>query len=337
MKREKNITMAHGNGGVYTHRLITELFRPAFGEEESDFSDGAILKPDHRSPVISTDSFVVSPIFFPGGDLGSLAVYGTVNDIAVSGGDPLYLSAGFIIEEGFLVDDLIRISRSMAEAARVSGVRIVTGDTKVVERGACDGIFINTTGFGYLREDSPAGLNSMKPGDKIILSGYVGDHGMALYAIREGMDFHTDLESDCGSVSEIARVIQKTAKGSLRIMRDPTRGGLATTLNEFFEDSKFSGEIYENRIPIRDAVKGLCELLGFDPLHVANEGKLVAIVDSNVAEDVIQKIRKVPGSENASIIGDVTDRMPGRVILKTAIGGERILDMLAGDMLPRIC
>lgn len=331
------ITMAHGNGGSQTHRLIRSLFLNYFGSSDSgdSGSDGARIETGSIS-VFSTDSHVVRPLFFPGGDIGKLAVNGTVNDLAVSGADPLYLSAGFIIEEGFSYNDLERVVASMAEAAKQAGVRIVTGDTKVVEKGAADGLYINTAGVGRLRDDAPEGIKTIQKGDRVIVSGSVGDHGMALFAAREGMDFKSDLQSDCAPVVEGVRKVLETGAG-VRVMRDPTRGGLATTLNEFVESLPLGIELDETAIPIKDQVKGIAALTGFDPLQTACEGRFVLVVAESAGERVLSALRGVPGCEGAALIGNLTDRYPGQVIGKTEFGGERIIDMLTGEMLPRIC
>lgn len=338
MNRDDKITLAHGNGGSLSHRLIRDVFKSEFQSpgNSQDYSDGATLPVVNGRIVMSTDSFVVSPIFFPGGDLGSLAVNGTVNDLAVCGARPLYLSVGFIIEEGFALSDLKKIARSMAAEAKKAGVSIVTGDTKVVERGACDGIYVNTAGIGELRDDAPSGVDFIKDGDAVIVSGSMGDHGMSLYALREGIGLRSSLESDCASVYPLVDLLLSNAI-SVRIMRDPTRGGLATTLNEFVSGSSLGIILDEESIPVKNEVKGLCELLGFDPLHVANEGKLVVIVDSDHKEKAVQLIRSHEVGSDAAVIGEISSRYPGRVSLVTEVGGERIVDMLMGDMLPRIC
>lgn len=333
----ETITIAHGNGGRLTQNLVESLFLPHFDSPElNELSDGARIRLEGNHHILTTDSHVVRPLFFPGGDIGSLAVNGTVNDLAVSGARPLYLSAGFIIEEGFPGEDLRRIVASMAAAARQAGVRIVTGDTKVVERGAADGLYINTAGVGELRDDAPAGMGSVEEGYAVLLSGTIGDHGMAIYSIREGMDFKSDLVSDSAAITPLADLALRASR-RIAVMRDPTRGGLATTLNEFTSGRDFTIEIDEDAIPVRRQVRGLCEILGFDPLHVANEGKLVLLVHPDDAKQVLSAMRTHPLGAEAAIIGRVTKRMAGRVVLKTTIGGERLLDMLTGDMLPRIC
>ncbi len=332
-----HITLAHGNGGLYTHSLVEHLFRAHFQPDQTgDLADSAVLALEGGAPVFTTDSHVVQPLFFPGGDMGSLAVNGTVNDLAVCGARPLYLSAAFIIEEGFPGADLERIVVSMARAAREAGVRIVTGDTKVVERGSVDGLFINTAGVGVLRSDAPKGIASLEEGYEVLVTGSLGDHGMALYAVREGMEFETDLQSDCASVASLCDMALSSG-ARIALMRDPTRGGLATTLNEFVRGTPFTLEIREEEIPVKEQVRGLCEILGFDPLHVANEGRAVLLVHPGDAASLVERLRTHPLGRESRSIGRVSKRMPGRVLLKTTVGGERILDMLSGDMLPRIC
>lgn len=347
MKHDR-ITLAHGNGGEVSHRFIQKNFLEVFEKHgvlypSGDSSSDAVLIHEAVSGlVLSTDSFVIHPLFFPGGDIGSLSVHGTVNDITVRGATPLYLTLGMIIEEGFPFSELNRIVESMALAAKKVGVQMVAGDTKVVEKGSADGLFINTAGVGALKENAPSGLDHVIPGDQVLVSGSVGDHGMALYALREGMEFQSSLKSDSawiGDLVEIALEEGENEDGSsdVRIMRDPTRGGLATTLNEFSRGRSWGLQVQEEMIPVKDSVRGMCELLGFDPLHVANEGKVVLIATKQSAQRILERWSRHPSGKDASIIGEVTDRMPGRVILETEIGGERILDMLTGDMLPRIC
>ena len=335
---KKTITLAHGNGGKLTHDLIGKVFVQAFSNPElDDLADSAKLSLPSGEIVFTTDSHVVSPMFFPGGDIGKLAVCGTVNDLAVMGATPLYLSCGFILEEGIEVEKLERVVQSMAKAARDAGVKIVTGDTKVVEKGAVDGLFVNTSGIGVLLPDSPKGPSSIKPGDAVIISGFLGDHGIAIYAGREGISLQTDLQSDCAAVTPLVMAALEAAQGEMRVMRDPTRGGLATTLNEFVSGRGLGIEIFENSLPVREEVRGVCELLGFDPLYVANEGKLVLVVSADRADTVLAALRKHRLGSDAAVIGKVTERAPGKVFLRTVIGGERVLDMLVGDMLPRIC
>jgi len=328
------ITMDHGSGGGATAKLIEELLIPAFHNDQlAALGDGAVL--DLNGPLVfSTDSFVIDPIFFPGGDIGKLAVCGTVNDVAMCGGTPKYLSLSFILEEGFPLDDLQKIVTSIAETAKNCGVSIVTGDTKVVEKGRGDGIYINTSGIGTLTYPglSPANLN---PGDKVILSGTMGDHGTAVMLSRSGLLDGGDLRSDCQPLVKLAAAALNV--GGVKVLRDPTRGGVATTLNEFVDGTSLSIELDENALPVNPAVRSACEMLGLDPLYCANEGKMLAVVASEQAEAVLAALRNTPGGENAAIIGTVTDRYPGKLVLNTCLGGGRVLTRLTGAQLPRIC
>ena len=328
------ITMDHGSGGGATAKLIEELLIPAFRNDQlAALGDGAVL--DLTGPLVfSTDSFVIAPIFFPGGDIGKLAVCGTVNDVAMCGGTPKYLSLSFILEEGFPLDDLRKIVTSIAETAKSCGVSIVTGDTKVVEKGRGDGIYINTSGIGALTYPglSPANLN---PGDKVILSGTMGDHGTAVMLSRSGLLDGGDLRSDCQPLVKLAAAALNV--GGVKVLRDPTRGGVATTLNEFVDGTSLSIELDENALPVNPAVRSACEMLGLDPLYCANEGKMLAVVASEQAEAVLAALRNAPGGENAAIIGTVTDRYPGKLVLNTCLGGGRVLTRLTGAQLPRIC
>ena len=328
------ITMDHGSGGGATAKLIDELLIPAFRNEQlSALGDGAVL--ELSGPLVfSTDSFVVDPIFFPGGDIGKLAVCGTVNDLAMCGGTPKYLSLSFILEEGFPIDALKKIIASIEETAAFCGVSIVTGDTKVVEKGRGDGIYINTSGIGTLTHPglSPANL---KPGDKVILSGTMGDHGTAVMLARSGLLDGGDLRSDCRPLHKLAEAV--LSAGGVRVLRDPTRGGVATTLNEFVDGTSLSIELEEDALPVHPAVRSACEMLGLDPLYCANEGKLLAVVSPERAEAALAALRAVPGGEDAAVIGTVTDRYPGKLVLNTCLGGGRVLARLTGAQLPRIC
>ena len=286
--------------------------------------------------AITTDSFVVKPLFFPGGDIGSLAVHGTVNDLAMGGAQPLFLSAAFILEEGLSMDVLRRVVESLHKAADSAGVQVVTGDTKVVEKGSGDGLFINTTGIGLVPDGLEMSADRARPGDKVLLSGSIGDHGIAILAQREGLEFESAIQSDSAALHTLVAEMLKVT-GDIRCMRDPTRGGLSSTLNEIAAQSRVGIELIERAIPIRDEVKGACELLGLDPLYVANEGKLVAIVEPSVAETVLAAMRRHPLGKDAQIIGTVTEKNPGLVVMRTPLGTTRIVDMLAGDQLPRIC
>lgn len=329
------ITLAYGSGGKKTSQLIDKIIVPAFNNSElSKLSDGAILNGSGKI-VFSTDSFVINPYFFPGGDIGKLSVCGTVNDVCMCGGEPKYLSLSFIIEEGFKTEYLIKIVESIKRTADDCNVIIATGDTKVVEKGKGDGIFINTAGIGFLIHHD-LGKEKIKPNDAVIVTGTMGDHGICVMAARDNLITTSDLKSDCAPMHRISREIFKYGE-AVRIMRDPTRGGLATTLNEFVEGMDFSIAIDENKIPIRDSVINACDILGLDPLYSANEGKITAIVDSNAAEDILNSIRKLPEGRDAAIIGRVVSDYRGKVIMKTPLGGSRILSKLTGMQLPRIC
>jgi hydrogenase expression/formation protein HypE len=300
--------------------------------------DQAIVEAAGARLAFTTDSYVVKPLFFPGGDIGSLAVHGTINDLAVGGADPLCLSAAFILEEGLPMETLRSVARSMGAAAERAGIPIVTGDTKVVDKGSGDGLFINTTGIGIVRPGISLSANQARPGDCVLLSGYIGDHGIAILAQREGLEFETRIESDSAALHGlIGAMLAATPAGAIRCMRDPTRGGLSSTLNEIAAQSAVGMALQESAIPIREEVRGACEMLGLDPLYVANEGKVVAIVDPAAADAVLAAMRAHPLGAEARIVGAVTDRNPGLVTMRTALGTTRIVDMLAGDQLPRIC
>lgn len=331
------ILLGHGSGGKLSAELIRDVFLPAL---ENPFlarlDDQAIVAINGQRIAITTDSFVVKPLFFPGGDIGSLAVHGTVNDLAMGGATPLFLSAAFIIEEGFAMDELRRIVGSMHSAAAAAGVQVVTGDTKVVEKGKGDGLFINTTGIGVVPDGVELSANRARPGDRVLLSGSIGDHGIAILAQREGLEFETQIQSDSAALHMLVAEMLRTTR-EIRVMRDPTRGGVSSTLNEIAQQSHVGIEIEESAIPIREEVRGACELLGLDPLYVANEGKLVAIVAPDVAEKTLQAMRHHPLGTAAQIIGNVTEQNAGLVTMRTPFGTTRIVDMLAGDQLPRIC
>ena len=327
------ITMDHGSGGRKTARLIDEILLPALGNNALNaLGDGAIL--DMSGPLaFSTDSFVIDPIFFPGGDIGKLAVCGTVNDLAMCGAQPRYLSLGLILEEGFPIDDLKKIVASIAETAASCGVQVVTGDTKVVEKGKGDGIYINTSGVGTLIYPDLDAQN-LQPGDAVIVSGSIGNHGAAIMLARSGL-LEGGIESDCRPLNALADAVLSC--GGVRILRDPTRGGVATTLNEFVENTGLTIELQEDLLPIDAPVCAACDALGLDPLYCANEGKLLAVVQDQQAQAVLDALKGLPGGENTRIIGRVSDRYPGRVILQTRAGGARILQKLTGAQLPRIC
>ncbi|PJA32039.1 MAG: hydrogenase expression/formation protein HypE [Zetaproteobacteria bacterium CG_4_9_14_3_um_filter_53_7] len=331
------IEMSHGSGGRTSAQLIENLFLRHFDNvwlrAGNDFA--AFDVPAGRM-VISTDSHVVTPLFFPGGDIGSLSVHGTINDVAMSGAKPLYLTAGFILEEGFPLADLERIVASMARASREAGVPVVTGDTKVVERGKGDGVFINTTGIGIVPEGLNISGNRATAGDVIIVSGYIGDHGVAILSSREGLEFGTTIESDSAALHTlIADMVE--AVPDIHCLRDPTRGGLATTLNEMARQSHVGMRINETAIPVRAEVKGACELLGLDPLYIANEGKLICICPAATATTVLAKMQQHPLGADAAIIGEVVEDERQMVVMQTAFGGQRVVDWLAGEQLPRIC
>ena len=328
------ITLDYGSGGKKTSRLIENIIVPAFSNPALNaLGDGAIL-PGAGEIAFSTDSFVVDPIFFPGGDIGKLSVCGTVNDLAMCGAEPKYLSCAFIIEEGLESEELKKIVASIRDAARSAGVQIVTGDTKVVERGRGDKIYINTAGIGVMKYP---GLSprSIRPGDKVIVSGTVGDHGTAVMLARNGM-MQGELKSDCAALNGLADAILSLGAG-VRVLRDPTRGGVATTLGEFTEGTALSIELEEEQIPVRPQVRAACDMLGLEPLYCANEGKLLAVVSPEDTERVLLRMRELPEGADAAVIGTVSDRHPGRVVMKTAFGGTRILQKLAGAQLPRIC
>ncbi|HUV71255.1 MAG TPA: hydrogenase expression/formation protein HypE [Terracidiphilus sp.] len=331
------VLLGHGSGGKLSNDLVRDVFLPAFGNPElAQLNDQAVVRVGQSRIAITTDSFVIRPLFFRGGDIGSLAVHGTVNDLAVGGALPLFLTAAFIIEEGLPMDVLRRVAQSMQQAAKAAGVRIVAGDTKVVERGKGDGIFINTTGIGLVPEDLNLSADRAQPGDVILLSGSIGEHGIAILAEREGLEFESALQSDSAPLHELCAAIL-SASTSVRCMRDLTRGGLSSAMNEIAAQSNVGIELNETAIPVRDEVRGACEMLGLDPLYVANEGKLIAIVPPDVAHSVLRAMRANPRGENAQIVGRVTGSLPGLVTMKTPLGTSRIVDMLAGDQLPRIC
>ena len=338
--RDEKITLSHGSGGKATHNLIEGVFAPAFSNPLLDpMDDSAILGLNGTGQrlAFTTDTYVVSPLFFPGGDIGRLAVHGTINDLAMAGAEPLYLSAGFILEEGFPISDLRRIVASMAQAASEAGVAIVTGDTKVVQHGKADGIFINTSGVGIIRATRQIGQTQLQPGDKVLLSGPIGDHGIAIMLAREELDIETDIESDTAPLHTLTALLLTVAGEGVHCLKDPTRGGVATALNEMALGSEVSIALDENTIPVRSGVRGACEILGLDPLTIANEGKLLAIVSPEKAGAALAAMQAHPLGREAAIIGSVQAEPPGLVFLRTDIGGMRVLDMLVGDPLPRIC
>jgi len=331
------IVLGHGSGGKLSANLLEQVFLPAFRNPVLDkLDDQALLHINGSHLAFTTDSFVVTPLFFPGGDIGKLAINGTVNDLAMSGARPLYLSAAFILEEGLPTADLRRIVQSMREAAATANVQLVTGDTKVVNRGKGDKIFITTTGIGLVEKPVNISADRARPGDKIILSGYIGDHGMAILSQRENLEFEGVIESDCAALHRlVAEMLDATP--DIHCLRDPTRGGVATVLNELASRSQVGMILYESEIPVRDTVRGACEILGLDPLYVANEGKLVAIVPGTVADATLARMRQNSLGQDARIIGEVIATDPGMVLMKTEIGGARVVDTLFGEQLPRIC
>jgi hydrogenase expression/formation protein HypE len=339
-----NILLGHGSGGQLTNDLIRRVFLPAFDNkvlaalEDQATVELPIGNKGAELPrlAFTTDAFVVRPLFFPGGDIGRLAVHGTVNDLAVGGATPLFLSAAFILEEGLPLDDLKRILTSMRQACDEAGVTLVTGDTKVVDRGKGDQVFITTSGIGLVPPGRALSIRSARPGDLILVSGTIGDHGIAIMSVREGIEFETVLESDSAPLNDLAQIMLEVCP-SIRCMRDPTRGGLSSALNELAAASNVGVEIVEAKMPVRAEVRGACEMLGLDPLYVANEGKLIAIVPADDAERLLAAMRRHPLGKKSAIIGMVTPSHPGMVIMQSTVGGERVVTMLAGEQLPRIC
>jgi hydrogenase expression/formation protein HypE len=333
----KEIVLGHGSGGKLSHQLIQKIVLPQFRNNLLEpLHDGAIFSLGSTRVAFSTDSFVVSPIFFPGGDIGKLAIHGTVNDIAMCGARPLYLSAGFILEEGTPMEDFWRIVLSMREAAAEAGVTLITGDTKVVDRGKADKIFINTSGIGLVSEGVNIHPSRARPGDKVIVSGEIAVHGIAIMSVREGLEFETQIVSDTAALNSLVDAIL-AATLDVHVFRDPTRGGITSALSEIAQTAEVGINLDEAQIPISEEVKGACEILGLDPLYVANEGKLLAIVPANTAGSVLAAMKAHPLGAKAAIIGEVTEAHPGFVIMKTRVGGTRVVDMLAGEQLPRIC
>ena len=336
--KEERITLAHGSGGKATHTLIEAIFLDAFRNPLLEpMEDAARLSMAGGRIALTTDSYVVSPLFFPGGDIGDLAINGTVNDLAVSGATPMYLSAGFILEEGFPVADLQHIVASMRAAAEVAGVQVVTGDTKVVQRGKADCCYINTAGVGVVPDGLDLGVVNAKPGDAVLVSGPIGDHGVTVMLARGELDIDTDLTSDTAAVNGLVADLLVAVPGGVRAMRDATRGGVATILNEIAKAANVSVVVAEDDIPVRAEVRGASELLGIDPLYVACEGRIVAVVDGAMADAALDAMHDNPLGREATIIGRIGDDPPGIVLLRTAFGGTRIVDMLVGDPLPRIC
>ncbi|MFA6542630.1 MAG: hydrogenase expression/formation protein HypE [Bacteroidota bacterium] len=331
------IVLAHGGGGTLTHRLIEQIFKRYFSNPELNLMhDGAVLNVEKGRIALSTDSYVVSPIFFPGGTIGELAVNGTVNDLAMCGAQPTYLSASFILEEGLPLSELESIVVAMAAAAERAGVKIVTGDTKVVPRGKADKVFITTAGVGVVppgREILPSRIRS---GDTVMISGTIADHGMAIMSVREGLEFESEIQTDSCALNGLVEEMYAVSS-NINFLRDPTRGGVASTLNEIAQSAHKGIRIIEQSVPVRESVRSACEILGFDPLYVANEGKLIAIVAPEDAEKILAVMRRHQYGTDAAIIGTVVEDHPGVVMLRTTIGGDRVVDMISGEQLPRIC
>jgi hydrogenase expression/formation protein HypE len=335
--QHEQIVLGHGSGGKLSAQLIERVFLPAFNNPLlNKLDDQAVLQINGSRLAFTTDAFVVTPLFFPGGDIGRLAINGTVNDLAMSGARPLYLAAAFILEEGLSTQDLQRIVQSMSEAAKDAGVQLVAGDTKVVNRGKGDKIFISTTGIGVIERPVNISADRARPDDKIILSGYIGDHGMAILSQRENLEFEGVIESDCAALHNLVNDMLEVSL-DIHCLRDPTRGGVATVLNEIATRSKVGMLLTESQIPVRDTVRGACEILGLDPLYVANEGKLIAIVPKEFSERIVDRMRHNSLGRDTRIIGEVVAAHPGMVFMKTEIGGTRVLDTLFGEQLPRIC
>lgn len=332
------VLLAHGGGGSLSKMLIDDLFLPAFGNPSlAVLHDGAVLDVDRGRVAMSTDSFVIDPLFFPGGDIGSLAVHGTVNDVAMCGARPTVLSAAFVIEEGLPMETLWQIATSMRRAVDAAGVSIVTGDTKVVDRGKGDGIYITTTGFGVIPNGIEISPIRARSGDVVLLSGPIAEHGIAVMSVREGLRFETAIESDSAPLNGLVEAILGAGGIHVHVLRDPTRGGVASAVNEIASSAGVGIHLVEETIPVSEQVRGACEILGFDPLYVANEGKLIAIVTPEVADAVLESMRSHPLGRRAAIIGEVVDDHPGRVFMRSTVGGNRVVDMLSGEQLPRIC
>jgi hydrogenase expression/formation protein HypE len=331
------VLLGHGSGGRLSNELLRSVILPAFENPVlGRLDDQAIVSVNGSRLAFTTDSFVVKPLFFPGGDIGSLAVHGTINDLAMGGAHPLFLSVAFILEEGLPMETLRLVVASLREASRRAGVDVVTGDTKVVEKGSGDGLFINTSGIGLVPEGLALSSDRARPGDRVLLSGTIGDHGITILAQREGLEFESAVESDTAPLHTLVAAMVDVTDG-FRCFRDPTRGGLSSALNEIAAQSRVGIELEERAIPLHDEVRGACEMLGLDPLYVANEGKLVAVVDPKMAESVLEAMRRHPLGREARIVGTVTDTHPGLVTMRTLLGTTRIVDMLSGDQLPRIC
>ncbi|MHC5024250.1 MAG: hydrogenase expression/formation protein HypE [Planctomycetota bacterium] len=334
----RTVTLAHGGGGRMTQQLIERMFLRAFGNPALEaLHDGTTIDVERSRLAFSTDSFVISPLFFPGGDIGSLAVHGTVNDLAMCGAQPLGLSVGLILEEGLPMDDLWRIVCSLRDAAATAGVPVLTGDTKVVDRGKGDGVFINTTGIGRVRAGADIAPRRARPGDSVLVNGPIADHGIAIMSVREGLEFETTIESDSAPLHDLVERMLEAGGDAVHVLRDPTRGGVASALNEIASSSGVGIRLTESDVPVREEVRGACEILGFDPLYVANEGKCLAIVDAAATDAVLDAMRGHPLGHDAARIGEIVAATPGRVVMRSRIGGDRVVDMLSGEQLPRIC
>lgn len=331
------VLLAHGGGGTLSHQLLQKIFFSQFKNELLDVHhDGAMFEINGNKFAFTTDSYVVSPIFFPGGNIGELAVNGTVNDLVVCGAKPLFISAGFIIEEGFEMEELWKVVLSMKAAAEKAGVKIVTGDTKVVDKGKGDKIFINTSGIGVIEKGIDISPCKCKPGDVILLNGRIADHGIAIMSAREGLEFETEVVSDTAPLNGLVESILSSIK-NVHVMRDPTRGGIASALNEIASSANVGIEIYEDKIPVSEEVKGACEILGFDPLYIANEGKILIFVPESESQKVLDVMKSHQYGKDSQIIGRVTSENPKIVLMKTLIGSKRVVDMITGEQLPRIC
>lgn len=336
-QQTKNIILGHGSGGKLTHNLIKSIFMSEFDElSPSDMNDSAIINLSDSHIALTTDSHVVWPLFFSGGDIGRLAVCGTVNDLAMVGADPKFITAGFILEEGLDLKILTRVVKSMKSAADEANVSIVAGDTKVVQKGKADGLYITTSGFGIIPESVNIRGSLAQPGDQVILSGTLGDHGIAVLMARDELGFESDIKSDVSPLNGLVNLLLKN-NIEIHVMRDPTRGGLATTLNEIAEQSKTCIQIDESRIPVKESVRAICEVLGFDPLYVANEGKFITIAPRSYTNLILEILKSHPLGKDAEVIGEVKSTPDGKVLLNTALGSTKILDMLSGEILPRIC
>lgn len=332
------VTLGHGGGGKLTQRLITQMFVPLLQNPYlNKLHDGAVIPFGAGNLAMTTDSFVVHPLFFPGGDIGTLSVHGTVNDLAMCGARPLYLSLALIIEEGFRVEDLLKIVTSIRQECDTSEVQIITGDMKVVEKGKGDGVFINTTGVGEVVSGIDISPERIQPGDRILISGPIAEHGIAIMSVREGLSFETELKSDTVGLWPVVKRILEVGGRNVHALRDATRGGVASVLNEMAQSARTGMILEESTLPVREDVRGACEILGLDPLYVANEGKFVAFVGKDQANEILKVLRDHPLGEHACIVGEVVERHPGVVRMRSALGGSRVVEMMSGEQLPRIC